>query len=96
MLTLNQLDYTRLCVESIFQHTTVPYELIIVDNGSSDGTRSYLRQRRPRPAPRSGSSSTTRTWASPMAATRASSARWRGRGALINNDTVVDGGLPKA
>ena len=39
----NQLEYTRQCLESIRRHTTVPYELILVDNASSDGTREYLR-----------------------------------------------------
>ncbi|MFH1485419.1 MAG: glycosyltransferase [Chloroflexota bacterium] len=43
ILTHNQLDYTRLCVESIQKHTQVPYELIFVDNGSQDGTLDYLR-----------------------------------------------------
>lgn len=44
MLTLNQLDYTKLCVESVFERSTLPFELIIVDNGSTDGTRAYLRR----------------------------------------------------
>ncbi|MBR3628280.1 MAG: glycosyltransferase family 2 protein [Elusimicrobia bacterium] len=44
MLTYNQLDDTKLCVESLFKHTTdVNYELIFVDNGSTkDDTISYL------------------------------------------------------
>ncbi|MEX1028258.1 MAG: glycosyltransferase [Candidatus Paceibacterota bacterium] len=41
--TCNQLAYTRQCVESIVSKTDVPYELIFVDNGSSDGTPNYLR-----------------------------------------------------
>ena len=40
----NQLHYTKQCIESIRRCTTVPYELILVDNGSSDGTREYLLQ----------------------------------------------------
>jgi GT2 family glycosyltransferase len=43
ILTRNQLDCTRACVESIQAHTPEPYELIFVDNGSSDGTPAYLR-----------------------------------------------------
>ena len=43
IVTHNQLDYTRLCVESIRLRTDEPYELIFVDNGSSDGTPDYLR-----------------------------------------------------
>ena len=44
MLTYNQLEDTKLCVESLFKHTTdVNYELIFVDNGSTkDDTISYL------------------------------------------------------
>ncbi len=44
MLTYNQLDDTKLCVESLFKHTSdVNYELIFVDNGSTkDDTIAYL------------------------------------------------------
>lgn len=44
MLTLNQLDYTKLCVASVLERSTLPFELLIVDNGSTDGTRAYLRE----------------------------------------------------
>ncbi|MGE5544092.1 MAG: glycosyltransferase, partial [Bacillota bacterium] len=43
ILTHNELEYTRRCVESIQKHTNEPYELIFVDNGSSDGTLEYLQ-----------------------------------------------------
>ncbi|MGQ9574148.1 MAG: methyltransferase domain-containing protein [Thermoguttaceae bacterium] len=43
ILTHNQLDCTRQCVESIGRYTDEPYELVFVDNGSSDGTVEYLR-----------------------------------------------------
>lgn len=46
----NQLDYTRQCLESVFRHTDVPYDLIIVDNGSRDGTPAFLSGLR-RPSP---------------------------------------------
>lgn len=44
MLTYNQLDDTKICVESLFKHTTdVNFELVFVDNGSTkDGTKAYL------------------------------------------------------
>ena|GEM_PF-4206787 len=44
MLTWNQLAYTRLCIESVYKHTLEPFELILVDNGSTDGTVAYLEQ----------------------------------------------------
>lgn len=43
ILTLNELEYTRRCVDSIAAHTPEPHELIFVDNGSTDGTVEYLR-----------------------------------------------------
>ncbi len=44
MLTYNQLDDTKICVESLLKHTAdVNYELIFVDNGSTkDDTKTYL------------------------------------------------------
>lgn len=38
----NNLSLTRQCLESISENTDVPHEIIVVDNGSSDGTRDYL------------------------------------------------------
>jgi glycosyltransferase involved in cell wall biosynthesis len=38
----NQREYTRLCVQALFQHTRPAWELIVVDNGSTDGTAIYL------------------------------------------------------
>ncbi len=43
VLAYNQLQDTIKCLESIEQHTSSPYELIVVDNASSDGTVDYLR-----------------------------------------------------
>ncbi|MEW6517299.1 MAG: glycosyltransferase [candidate division FCPU426 bacterium] len=43
MLTRNQQEYTRKCLESIFKHTQQPYEIIVVDNGSTDGTPEFIR-----------------------------------------------------
>lgn len=42
ILTHNQLDYTKLCLASIRHHTSVPTEIIVVDNGSTDGTVEWL------------------------------------------------------
>jgi FkbM family methyltransferase len=43
IVTHNQLAFTRQCIESIHRYTDEPYELIVVDNASSDGTLDYLR-----------------------------------------------------
>lgn len=42
ILTYNALTYTKICIQSILQYTRPAYELIFVDNGSSDGTLNYL------------------------------------------------------
>ncbi len=42
MLTFNALEYTKKCINSVLEHTHLPYELILVDNGSQDGTVEYL------------------------------------------------------
>ena len=38
----NQLVFTQKCVATLFQHTRASWELIAVDNGSTDGTADYL------------------------------------------------------
>lgn len=43
-LTWDQLHLTRKFIESIRKNTNVPYELIMVDNGSTDGTREFIKQ----------------------------------------------------
>jgi len=43
VLTYNQLEMTRLCVESLFRHTDA-FELVVVDNASKDGTPGYLEE----------------------------------------------------
>lgn len=39
----NAVDYTKLCIDSMIKHGTPLDRLIVIDNGSSDGTRDYLR-----------------------------------------------------
>ena len=40
--TRNGLEDTKLCLDSIAAHTPEPHEVIVVDNGSTDGTIDHL------------------------------------------------------
>jgi O-antigen biosynthesis protein len=44
VLAYNKLEYTKLCVESILKYTpqNLNYELILVNHGSTDGTKEYF------------------------------------------------------
>jgi GT2 family glycosyltransferase/glycosyltransferase involved in cell wall biosynthesis len=44
VVTFGNFELTRLCLDSIFANTTWPrYEIVVVDNASTDETRTYLR-----------------------------------------------------
>ncbi len=38
----NALDYTKACLYSLRLSTRSPYDIIVVDNGSTDGTREFI------------------------------------------------------
>ena len=42
----NQLEHTRACLASLRRTTRAPYEVVVVDNGSTDGTRAWLAAQR--------------------------------------------------
>ncbi len=44
VLTHNQLTFTRLCIASVLTNTEGDFEVIVVDNASSDGTPAYLTE----------------------------------------------------
>ena len=45
VVTCNGLVFNRMCVESVLAHTDWPsFELLVVDNGSTDGTPEYLER----------------------------------------------------
>src|SRR5207249_2078492 len=45
VVTFDNLAFTRLCLESLIANTDGPdYEVVVVDNGSVDGTPDYLRE----------------------------------------------------
>lgn len=90
----NQLEYTRLCLESVFRYTDIPFHLLIVDNGSTDGTAEFLRDIRS-PGPYLGrlsvltnpeNAGVARSWNQGIAAAA------EGPVCLINNDIVVTRG----
>lgn len=43
MVTYNRLDLTKKMLESLWKSADYPFNLVIVDNGSTDGTVEYLR-----------------------------------------------------
>jgi GT2 family glycosyltransferase len=43
VVVYNQLSLTRACLESL-RPSTIPFELCVVDNASSDGTEAYFRR----------------------------------------------------
>lgn len=44
VLTYNRLDYFKMFVEMVYENTNYPFRLIVVDNGSEDGTREYIER----------------------------------------------------
>ena len=44
IIAYNRIDKTKNCVESVLKYTDdIDYELVLVDNGSSDGTYDYFK-----------------------------------------------------
>ncbi len=87
LVTHNQWNYTRQCLESVRFRTDEPYELILVDNGSTDGTAEFLRSQ---PDVRLISNPDNRGF---PAAVNQGLAIARGRQiVLLNNDTIVTTG----
>ena len=91
ILTHNGLEHTRRCLASIEDNTPEPHELIIVDNGSTDGTVEYLRDyANKHEQVRVIANSTNRGFA---AGNNQGLALARGEHVLLlNNDTVVTEG----
>ena len=87
ILTHNQLEYTRKCLESLRRLTDEPYELIVVDNGSTDGTMEYLGTL---PGVRLIPNDTNRGF--PAAANQGIAASTGNQILLLNNDTIVTTG----
>jgi GT2 family glycosyltransferase len=43
LVTFNKVELTLQCLESVYAHTEAPFEVVVVDNASSDSTVSDLR-----------------------------------------------------
>jgi len=43
ILTYNHWEYTKQCIDSIKRKTRTPYKILVIDNGSTDGTVQRLR-----------------------------------------------------
>jgi GT2 family glycosyltransferase/tetratricopeptide (TPR) repeat protein len=87
------VGYTRLCLESVLRHTRPPYELILIDNGSTDGTADYLEELRSRPGAERVEVVRNESNAGYPAGCNQGLARARGSYLVfLNNDTVVTEG----
>ena len=87
ILTHDQLDATQQCLDSIRRFTDEPYELIVVDNASFDGTLEYLRAQ---PDVRLVANSENRGF--PAAANQGIGLATGSQVLLLNNDTIVTTG----
>jgi glycosyltransferase involved in cell wall biosynthesis/Flp pilus assembly protein TadD len=87
IVTHNQLGYTRLCLDSIRLRTDEPYELVLVDNGSDDGTPEYLERQAGARVIRNPDNR-----GFPAAANQGIRAASGRQVLLLNNDTVVTTG----
>ncbi len=87
LVTHNQLEYTRRCLDSLWHRTDEPYELIVVDNGSTDGTVESLRDL---PDVKLIVNEANRGF--PIAANQGIRAAAGAQIVLLNNDTIVTTG----
>jgi GT2 family glycosyltransferase len=88
VVTYDNLAFTRLCVESVLECSPGTAELVVVDNGSTDGSLDYLQElARRRSHVRTIANASNRGFA---AATNQGLAAARGDVLVVlNNDTIV-------
>jgi glycosyltransferase involved in cell wall biosynthesis len=88
----NQLEFTRLCLPALVRHTRPPWELIVIDNGSTDGTGIYLAGARDVAPVLVTVVSNTQNLGFPAAINQGLKAARGDYLVLLNNDAVVTDG----
>lgn len=86
VLSYNTLELLMRCVESIRQHTDLPYELIVVDNASTDGSSEYVAAAADRPIVNRGNAGFSGGFNQGLAAARGSHVLF------LNSDTKLPAG----
>ena len=88
----NQLEFTRQCITALKRHTRSPWELIVIDNGSTDHTDIYLAGVRDGAAVPVTVISNTTNRGFPAAINQGLKAARGEYLVLLNNDVVVTDG----
>lgn len=83
MAVYNQVNYTKFCIQSIVKNTDVPYELIVVDNGSQDKTSEFLKSIKARVISNAENRGCATAWNQGIKCAQGQFL------CIINNDTVV-------
>ena len=88
----NQWSSPELCLQALFRHTRRPWELIVVDNGSTDETAAYLAGVQDATPCRSPSITNAQNVGFPAAINQGLQAARGEYLVLLNNDAVVTDG----